>query len=109
MSIKLNIVGDSNVDRHFATVKSTRDDPCIKDVTVTRATNLAQIKDVLLPAVVAEARTHVLLASLTNPVSMHPYTSPSHLIKHCDAVFTQIRGYIAESRIATPGDLEQVC
>jgi hypothetical protein len=78
------------------------------NVTVMRATNLAQIKEAIQPAVAVEARTHVLLACLTNPISMYPYTNPQQLVKHCESVFTQVRAYIAKGRGAIPGDLEQV-
>jgi len=108
MAIKLNILGDSNVDRYFPIVKAARDDECIQNVSVSRTTNLAQIKDVLLPGAGVEARSHVLLACLTNPVTMHAYTAPKSLLKHCESVFTQIKAFIAEGRLAVPGDLEQV-
>jgi hypothetical protein len=55
MAIKLNILGDSNVDRYFPIIKAARDDECIQNVSVSRTTNLAQIKDVLLPGVGIEA------------------------------------------------------
>ena len=108
MAIKLNILGDSNVDRYFTVVKAARDDECIQNVSISRSVNLAQIKDVLLPGVSVEARSHVLLACLTNPITMHAYTEPRSLLKHCESVFTQIKAFIAEGRLAVPGDLEQV-
>jgi hypothetical protein len=109
MSVKLFIVGDSNVDRFFPVVKAARNDPSIQDATVLRATNLAQIKEALVPAVSVEARSHVLLACLTNPVSSFPYEGAlAMLLKHCTEVFDQIKAYIVEGRGATPGHLEQV-
>jgi hypothetical protein len=51
MSVKLYIVGNSNVDRYFPLVKAARIEPSIQDATVVRATNLAQIKEALVPAV----------------------------------------------------------
>jgi hypothetical protein len=108
MSVKLTILGDSNVDRYFPVVKAARDDECIQGVNVVRTTNLAQIKDALLPSGGVEARPHVLLAYLTNPVAMYPYTNPHSLIQHCESVFTQIKTFIAEGHGAVPGDLEQV-
>ena len=44
MSIKLCLIGDSNVDRHFAKIKAARNDPCFQNVSVTdvRAT-LAEV------------------------------------------------------------------
>jgi len=54
MSVKLYIVGDSNVDRYFPLVKAARNEPSIQDATVVRATNLAQIKEALVPAVPTE-------------------------------------------------------
>ncbi len=92
MAIKLNILGDSNVDRYFTVVKASRDDECIQNVSISRSVNLAQIKDVLLP----------------NPITMHAYTEPRSLLKHCESVFTQLKAFIAEGRLAVPGDLEQV-
>ena len=108
MVIKLFLIGDSNVDRHFAKVKSARNDPCFENVTVVKATNLAQVKGAVSPAELAEARSHVLLACLTNPIASFPFTDISSLLKHCDSVFAQVKSYIAEGRAAVPGDLEQV-
>lgn len=109
MSVKLYIVGDSNVDKYYPVVKAARSDPSIQDAVVVRATNLAQVKEALVPAVPNEARSHVLLACLTNPVTNYPYEGAlPMLLSHCTEVFDQIKAYIAEGRGATPGDLEQV-
>jgi hypothetical protein len=109
MSVKLYIVGDSNVDKYYPVVKAARSDPSIQDAIVVRATNLAQVKEALVPAVPNEARSHVLLACLTNPVTNYPYEGAlPMLLSHCTEVFDQIKAYIAEGRGATPGDLEQV-
>jgi hypothetical protein len=109
MSVKLYIVGDSNVDRYFPVVKAARDDPSIQDATVLHATNLAQIKEALVPAVPVEARSHVLLACLTDPISNYPFEGAlAMLLKHCTEVFDQVKAYIVEGRGATPGHLEQV-
>ena len=108
MAIKLYLIGDSNVDRHFAKIKSARNDPCFESVTVVKATNLAQVKGAVSPAELVEARSHVLLACLTNPIASFPFTDVPSLLKHCDSVFTQVKSYIAEGRAAVPGDMEQV-
>ncbi len=74
-----------------------------------RATNLAQIKEVLLPTVLSATRSHVLLACLTNPITNYSYEGAvPMLVKHCEEVFDQLKAYIAEARDTTPGDLEQV-
>ncbi len=99
MSVKLYIVGDSNVDRFYPIVKASRGDPSIQDAAVICATNLAQVKEVLIPAVPVEARSHVLLACLTNPVASYSYEGAlPMLLKHCGEVFDQIKAYIAEGR-----------
>jgi len=108
MAIKLCIIGDSNVDRHFAKVKSARNDPCFQNAFVVRATNLAQVKAALCPPELAEARSHVLLACATNPIADYQFTDVTALLKHCEAIFTQLKSFIAEGRANVPGDLEQV-
>jgi len=111
MAIKLYLIGDSNVDRHFAKVKSARNDPCFENVTVVKATNLAQVKAAVSPTELVEARSHVLLACLTNPIASFPFadcTDVNSLLKHCDSIFTQLKSFIAEARAAVPGDMEQV-
>ncbi len=108
MAIKLYLIGDSNVDRHFAKIKSARNDPCFQSVTVIRATNLAQVRAAVSPPEVAEARSHVLLACLTNPIADYLFTDVPALLKHCDSIFTQLKSFIAEGRAAVPGDMEQV-
>jgi hypothetical protein len=108
MSIKLHIIGNSNVDRYFPIVKAAHDDPCIQNMTLVRATNLAQIKEAITPAVPVEARSHVLLACLTNPITICSYNDPRSMLKHCESVFTQIKAFIAKGRGAVLGDMEQV-
>jgi len=108
MSIKLFLIGDSNVDRHFSKVKSARNDPCFQHVTVIRATNLAQVRAAVSPPELADARSHVLLACVTNPIADYHFTDVPALLKHCNAIFTQLKSFIAEGRAAVPGDLEQV-
>ena len=108
MAIKLFLIGDSNVDRHFSKVKSARNDPCFQHVTVVRATNLAQVRAAVCPPELADARSHVLLACVTNPIADYHFTDVPALVKHCDAIFTQLKSFIAEGRAAVPGDLEQV-
>ena len=106
---KLFIIGDSNVDRYFPVVKAARNEPSIQDATVVRATNLAQIKEALLPTVLSGPRSHVLLACLTNPITNYPYEGAMPmLVKHCGEVYDQLKAYITEARVTTPGDLEQV-
>jgi len=96
------------VDRHFAKVKAARDDPCFQNVSIIRATNLAQVKAAVSPPEVTEARSHVLLACLTNPIADYQFTDVPSLLKHCDSIFTQLKSYIAGGRATLPGDLEQV-
>jgi hypothetical protein len=109
MSVKLYIIGDSNVDRYFPLVKAARKEPSIQNASVVRATNLAQIKEALVPTVLAETRSHVLLACLTNPITNYSYEGAiPMLVKHCEEVFDQLKAYITEARGVTPGDLEQV-
>jgi len=109
MSVKLFIIGDSNVDRYFPAVRAARKEPSIQDATVVRATNLAQIKEALLPTVLSEPRSHVLLACLTNPITNYSYEGAMPmLVKHCGEVYDQLKAYITEARVTTPGDLEQV-
>jgi hypothetical protein len=109
MSVKLYIIGDSNVDRYFPLVKAAHNEPSIQDATVVRATNLAQIKEALVPAVPTKTRSHVLLACLTNPITNYPYEGAlPMLVKHCEEVFDKLKAYITEARGTTPGDMEQV-
>jgi len=104
MSIKLCLIGDSNVDRHFTKIKTARNDPCFQNVNV----DMAQVKAAVSPLQVAEARSHVLIACITNPIADHNFVGIASMLKHCDSVFTQLKSFIAEGRAAVPGDLEQV-
>jgi hypothetical protein len=108
MSIKLCLIGDSNVDRHFAKIKAAQNEPCFQNVSVVRATNMAQVKAAVCPPELAEARSHVLLACVTNPLADSQFTDITSMLKHCESIFTQLKSYIAEGRAAVPGDLEQV-
>ena len=108
MSIQLCLIGDSNVDRHFTKIKAARNDPCFQNVSMVRAANMAQVKAAVSPPQVAEARSHVLLACVTNPLTDYQFTDVASMLKHCESTFTQLKSFIAEGRAAVPGDLEQV-
>jgi len=109
MSLKFHLIGDSNVDRYLPLVKAVKEDPGIQETTFTRATNLVQIQEALVPAVQAEPRPSVILACLTNPVTNYPFEDFNAMIAHCNKVFSQIQAWIQEGRGALPGTMCQVC
>jgi hypothetical protein len=69
---------------------------------------MAQVKAAVCPSELAEARSHVLLACLTNPITDHQFTDPTSMLRHCESVFTQLKSFITEGRSVVPGDMEQV-
>jgi hypothetical protein len=109
MSLKIHIVGDSNIDRYLPLVKAVKEDPGIQDVTFTRATNMVQLHEALVPAVPNTVNPAVVLACLTNPITSHPYEEFGTLMTHCNKTFNQIQAWIQEGRGAAPGTMCQVC
>jgi hypothetical protein len=81
--LKLHIVGDSNVDIYLATVKAAKEDPAIQETTFTRAMNLVQLQDALVPPTPNEPFPNLVLACLTNPITNHPFEDYNVLIAHC--------------------------
>jgi hypothetical protein len=106
--LKLHIIGDSNVDRYLSTVKAAKEDPAIQETTFTRATNLVQLQDALVPATPGEPLPNVVLACLTNPITNHPFEDYSVMIAHCTKTFAQVQAWVQEGRGAVPGSMRQV-
>ncbi len=109
MSIKLHIVGDSNIDRYLPMVKACKEDPGIQDISFVRATNLVQVKEALVPEKPDTVHPAVVLACLTNPITNHPFEDYSSMLTHCNKTFNQIQAWIQEGRGAAPGTMSQVC
>jgi hypothetical protein len=108
MSLKLHIVGDSNVDRYLPLVKACKEDPIIQDVTFVKATNLVQVKEALVPEKPNTVHPAVVLACLTNPITNHPYEDFKKMLAHCNKIFSQIQAWVQEGRGALPGTMTQV-
>jgi hypothetical protein len=106
--LKLHIIGDSNVDRYLSIVKAAKEDPAIQETTFTRATNLVQLQDALVPATPDAPHPNLVLACLTNPITNHPFEDYNVLITHCNKTFSQIQAWIQEGRGAVPGTMRQV-
>jgi hypothetical protein len=108
MSLKLHIVGDSNVDRYLPIVKACKEDPIIQDVTFVKATNLVQVKNALVPEKPETIYPAVVLACLTNPITNYAYEDYKEMIVHCNKTFSQIQAWVQEGRGALPGTMQQV-
>jgi hypothetical protein len=106
--LKLHIIGDSNVDRYLSIVKAAKEDPAIQETTFTRATNLVQLQEALVPATPSEPHPNLVLACLTNPITNHPFEDYNVLITHCNRTFAQVLAWIQEGRGAVPGTMRQV-
>ncbi len=106
--LKLHLIGDSNVDRYISIVKAAKEDPAIQETTFSRATNLVQLQDALVPATPNEPYPNIVLACLTNPITNHPFEEYKTLVTHCNKTFAQILAWIQEGRGAVPGTLRQV-
>ncbi len=103
---KLHFIGDSNVDRYLAVVKSTEEDPYLSGATLTRAVNLLQLQDALSTPV--ELHHTVVVAALTNPTTSHVFSTFNGVRAHCDHVFAQIQAWINDGRAAIPGAMQKV-
>ncbi len=108
MSFKIHIVGDSNIDRYLPLVKAVKEDPGIQEVTFTRATNMVQLQEALVPSTPSTVYPAVVLACLTNPITNHPYEDYGMLMTHCNKTFNQVQAWVQEGRGAAPGAMSQV-
>jgi hypothetical protein len=103
---KLHFIGDSNVDRYLAEVKSVEEDPYLTGATMTRAVNLLQLQEALSTPV--ELHKTVVVAALTNPTTSHVFTNFTGVKAHCDQVFAQVQAWINDGRTAVPGAMQKV-
>jgi hypothetical protein len=108
MSVTLHIVGDSNIDQYLPLVKAVKEDPGIQETTFTRATNLVQLQEALVPATPTVSRPDVILACMTNPITNFAYEDYNGLMNHCTKIFSQIQAWIQEGRGALPGTYRRV-
>ena len=108
MSVTLHIVGDSNIDRYLPLVKAVKEDPGIQETTFTRATNLVQLQEALVPATPTVSHPDVILACMTNPITNFAYEDYNGLMTHCAKIFSQVQAWIQEGRGALPGTFRRV-
>jgi hypothetical protein len=108
MSVTLHIVGDSNIDRYLPLVKAVKEDPGIQETTFTRATNLVQLQEALVPATPTVSRPDVILACMTNPITNFAYEDYTGLMNHCTKIFSQVQAWIQEGRGVLPGTFRRV-
>jgi hypothetical protein len=108
MSVKLHMIGDSNIDRYLPLVKAVKEDPGIQETTFARATNMVQLQEALAPANPTVSHPDVILACMTNPITNFAFEDYSSLMVHCTKTFSQIQAWIQEGRGALQGTLRQV-
>jgi hypothetical protein len=100
------IYGDSNVVKYLPMLKEKKSDPSIQATTVTRATNVVLLQDLLSNPKAVHAL--VIISALTNLITSKFFDDFDQMIDHCRTTFTDVLLWLQEGREALSGFAETV-
>jgi hypothetical protein len=101
------ILGDSNVVKYLPLLKEKKTDPSIQSTTVSRATNLVLLQDLLSNPKTVHAL--VIISAMTNIITSKYFDDYDHMIDHCRNTFTDVLLWLQDGREALSGFAETVC
>lgn len=90
------IFGDSNVIKYLPLLKERKNDPSIQATTVSRATNVVLLQDLLTTPKAVHAL--VIISALTNLITSKYFDDYDQLIVHCRNTFTDVLLWLQEGR-----------
>jgi hypothetical protein len=100
------IYGDSNIVKYLPLLKERKTDPSIQATTVSRATNVVLLRDLLSSPKVVHSL--VIISALTNLITAKFFEDYDAMIEHCRGVFNDVLLWIQEGREAVDGFAETV-
>jgi hypothetical protein len=101
------ILGDSNVVKYLPLLKEKKSDPSLQATTVSRATNVVLLQDLLSNPKVVNAL--VIISAMTNIITSKYFDDYDLMIDHCRNTFTDVLLWLQEGRKALSGFAETVC
>ena len=101
------ILGDSNVIKYLPLLKERKSDPSLQATTVSRATNVVLLQDLLSNPKAVHAL--VIISAMTNIITSKYFDDYDLMIDHCRNTFTDVLLWLQEGREALSGFAETVC
>ncbi len=101
------ILGDSNVVKYLPLLKEKKSDPSLQATTVSRATNVVLLQDLLSNPKAVHAL--VIISAMTNIITSKYFDDFDLMIDHCRNTFTDVLLWLQEGREALSGFAETVC
>jgi hypothetical protein len=101
------ICGDSNVIKYLPLLKEKKSDPAVQATSVSRATNLVLLQDLLSKP--TQVHALVIISALTNLITSKFFEDFDDMIEHCRATFNDVILWIQEGRKALAGFADTVC
>jgi len=100
------VCGDSNVIRYLPLLKERKSDPSIQATTVSRATNIVLLRDLLSKP--TEVHALIIISALTNLITSKFFDDFDDMIEHCRSTFNDVILWIQEGREALAGFADTV-
>ena len=100
------ILGDSNVVKYLPLLKEKKSDPSLQATTVSRATNVVLLQDLLSNPKAVHAL--VIISAMTNIITSKYFDDYDLMIDHCRNAFTDVLLWLQEGREALSGFAETV-
>jgi hypothetical protein len=100
------VYGDSNVVKYLPLLKEKKSDPSIQATSVSRATNVVLLRDLLTSP--KTVHSLIIISALTNLITSKFFEDYDSMIDHCRGVFNDLLLWIQEGREALDGFAETV-
>jgi hypothetical protein len=100
------IYGDSNVVKFLPLLKEKKSDPAIQAATVSRATNVVLLQDLLSSPKVVHSL--IIISAITNIITAKFFEDFDAMLEHCRTSFNDLLIWIQEGRENLDGFAETV-
>ncbi len=100
------ICGDSNIIKYLPMLKEKKSDPSIQATSVSRATNVVLLQDLLSKP--TEVHALVIISAMTNLITSKFFEDFDAMLDHCRTTFNDVILWIQEGREALAGFADTV-
>jgi hypothetical protein len=100
------ILGDSNIVKYLPMLKEKKSDPSIQATSVSRATNVVLLQDLLSKP--TEAHALVIISAMTNLITSKFFEDFDAMLEHCRTTFNDVVLWVQEGREALAGFADTV-
>jgi hypothetical protein len=98
--------GDSNIARFLSVVKNRSPDPQYQTLTLTKTTNLVNLRDALSKPEVCHST--IVISALTNLLTSKYFDDYAKMLEHCKNTFHDVLSWVQEGRNHLDGFAAQV-